>query len=210
MDNTSYRTRPVKPADLPKLIEIFSLSFFDGPLYKYIVPNPQKRRELLPKIMKKVIKLKYKYREGYVIENKDGEVAGGVFWYPKEATKPGYPFKDVLKSGLFFFPLKLPLNKIPEFLKFDVLEMKTFQSAMDAKKRILDYIAIHPEHQGRGLGSLLVNTVFKSEINPSEEFFVFTGDSRTINFYQRNGFKLQSEFHLFDGKVTFYDFKYPG
>ncbi len=88
--------------------------------------------------------------------------------------------------------------------------MKLFQQAIDAKKRILDYTAIHPDHQGMGLGSVLVNTVFQPEQNPDTEFFVFTGDAKTINFYQRCGFIAQDEFQLFKGKVTFYDFKFPG
>lgn len=62
-----------------------------------------RKKKLMAKLMRKVLSLKLKYRTTYVLESETKDLAGAVFWYSKDAQKVGYPFKDILFSGLAFF-----------------------------------------------------------------------------------------------------------
>ena len=199
-----FNIRTYQKDDFEALVQIFSEAFLDGPLYRYMLENRDQRKKLMYELMRQVLPLKLKYRTTYVIESKDKKIAGAVFWYPVGAKKPGYPIWEVIKSGLIFFPLKLPWSKIKPFLEYDEFESKLIQKALAEGYHILDYMAIAKAFQGKGAGSILIQTEFSND----KKQFVFTGYPENIKFYERNGYQLDQSYNCFNGDLEFYAFKH--
>lgn len=202
--NREFIVRTYQSSDFEDLVEIFLEAFLDGPLYQYVIADRGKRRHLMRKLMLKVLPLKLKYRTTYVLETSDKQVVGAIFWYRKNEKKAGYPFVELIKSGLVFFPLMLPWSKIKSFLEYDEFESTLIQNALKEGYHVLDYMAIAKAFQGKGAGSILVQT----EYSKTEKQFVFTGYPENIRFYERNGYLLDETHPCFNGNLDFYSFKH--
>ena len=55
------------------------------------------------------------------------------------------------------------------------------------------YIAVDPEYQGNGIGSLMLNELFKKYEIYNIPFYLETHVKRNIPFYQNLGFELLKE-----------------
>ncbi|MFX0211834.1 MAG: GNAT family N-acetyltransferase, partial [Candidatus Hodarchaeota archaeon] len=66
------------------------------------------------------------------------------------------------------------------------------------ENRYIDYLAIHPNHQSQGLGSLMLKycVTMMKEKDPDQEIFVTVQDTneKAIRFYNQNGFVVYSWF----------------
>lgn len=204
VNQEKFGVRAYQSNDFDALIDIFTNAFLDGPLYEYMEPKIEKRKRLLRALLLKVLPLKLKYRTTYIVETTDGEAVGAIFWYKKEDKRIGYPLIELLKSGLLWFPLRLPWKKLKAFIKYDQLESKVIQQALLEGYHVLDYMAISTKVQGQGAGSILVQT----EFDASQKQFVFTSYPQNIRFYERNGYQLDATYPCFDGAINFYALKH--
>jgi GNAT superfamily N-acetyltransferase len=139
-----------------------------------------------------------------VIETNDQKVAGAIFWYKPDTKKQGHSLRQLLTSGLIFFPFSLPLKKMKRLWEYEKLATQVIQKALDENYHVLDYMAIAKEYQGHGAGSILVQT----EYDFMQKQFVFTSFKSNIRFYERNGYILSDTYDCFDGAIQFYALKH--
>ncbi|KAL9643708.1 hypothetical protein ABK040_016155 [Willaertia magna] len=119
---------------------------------------------------------------------------------------PSYPtdplsnyWMDINACGLMF-PFKVGLQTTYRILKTDSvitkLEKKEAWGKMEFKKETtvkVEQIAVHPDYQGKGIGSKLVNFLVNDFKEKQLDSFLVTQNPNNIEFYGKYGFKVIAE-----------------
>jgi ribosomal protein S18 acetylase RimI-like enzyme len=57
----------------------------------------------------------------------------------------------------------------------------------------IDHLYVHPEHMGRGLGSLLLKLAMAREIGNEVRLWTFQCNTNAQRFYERHGFRVERD-----------------
>lgn len=134
--------------------------------------------------------------------DKDGQVIACFLWTPSSHKK--LSTWDMLKAGLWQMPFLFGISTVQRLLtimdNFEETEKDAFPK--DENDFImLERMAVHPDFQGRGLGSKCLKSVL-SEATASKVRLV-TQESRNVTFYKRLGFRVVAEADQFENEKEY-------
>ncbi|UMZ73744.1 GNAT family N-acetyltransferase [Natranaerofaba carboxydovora] len=126
----------------------------------------------------------------------DDQVVGvGVL---KEYDQKKLPFKDILKCIL-------PLIKLTPFLfRINYRNLNTLKRAsekptcIESPHATLEALAVHPHHQGKGIGKLLIKKIHEeaSKKDRISGIYLFTSDEKNKTLYEGLGYNIFQERNL--------------
>jgi GNAT superfamily N-acetyltransferase len=158
-------------------------AFHDDPAGRWVVPDAERRRSVLPSLF--VAGLRLESLRGNIVRTSDG--AGVAIWVPPASPPPTRA--QLLRSGIPFTPLRLRRAERPRLQRYLRANFELRSSALPADCWLLSGVAVEPDRQRQGLGSALIDRVTRRGVPCG----LLTSLPENIPFYERRGFAVVSE-----------------
>ncbi|MCL4177075.1 MAG: GNAT family N-acetyltransferase [Verrucomicrobia bacterium] len=185
-------TSPVVALDrhqLPQALATLVKAFAFDPMATYFFPNAPQRGIGLAHIFQ--MALRHGLRGGAVDAVHDG---GGVaIWLRSERATMSLP--RMIRMGLLAAALRVgyaATRRIMRFLQW--MEEQRLQSVASRHWYLLN-LAVRPELQGQGLGSILLRSGLDRAQLQGVPCFLETTNPRNVPFYEKHGFRVIHEGH---------------
>ena len=161
--------------------KVLGLAFQEDPIWKAILKDDPDKFSLVFGVP-----LKYSLKYGVVYASSPN-LEGIAAWLPSDYVKSG--FFRLLMSGALWSAMKLG-SKIGKLIQ-EVFEIITEdrETNMKGTYLYLYVIGVAPEHQGKGIGSCLINNML-SYLPPEIPIYLETETERNVSLYERLGFKV--------------------
>jgi len=199
--DTNPRVELLREEHLDRLNETLELAFKNDPLVNYLTytrdrKKPSRAQQKLAVLLwKKYMKFALKQELAYTV---DAGYSALISTPPEKDFKRLNPIERLFKTTLLkMFNLTSYLNRSPEqrrrYQEF-IEKTKALSDAHlpgDAAKDMvyIDLLATHPDYQGRGNATALLETVlFHADIR-GRTVYLFTGNTVNIGFYGLFGFE---------------------
>ncbi|HWS38152.1 MAG TPA: GNAT family N-acetyltransferase [Actinoplanes sp.] len=178
------------PADVVAAAELIAFSFDDLRPNRYLVPEPESRRA----IMAGYFGLAAGHAAGGAGEvhllERDGELAATAVWFDR--TGPETPFPDYDERLRQIVPIEM----LP---RFEHLDKTLDENHLHDPHFHLAFVAVHPDHQGQGHGTRLVEGVHRRlDENGVVSFLEATNEANQA-LYRRLGYVDVATVTLEDG-----------
>lgn len=175
----------LESSQIAKASEVLAASFYGDPLFRYLTPDSELARL---NALKWLFKIALEYSQPYKQIYTTDEMKGVAVWLP-----PGQ------LSSRNFRLLQIALSALPDaLLLLGWRRIGRFLSVVFAKHEIsephwhLMLLGVSPTSQGQGIGSLLLQPIFKQAEAEGLPCYVETLTEQAVRFYQKNGFEVAS------------------
>lgn len=177
--------RPQLPHALATLVEAFA----SDPMATYFFPLASKRSSGLAHILR--VALRHGLCDGVV---DSVHASGGVaIWLRSECATMNLP--RMIRTGLLAAALKVGFAATRRIMRFlQRMEEQRNQSIAGRHWYLLN-LAVRPELQGQGLGSVLLRSGLDRAQHQGVPCFLETTNPRNVPFYQKHGFRLVHKGH---------------
>ena len=189
MSETTVAITHATPADVPTVASVLARAFQDDPVFRWSIPDADRRRVFLPGVFAAFAELYLPCEETYLTE--DG--AGTALWAPAHVD----PFHG--EAGEVFGQRMTEL-----LIEADAERCRTvgkvFAEHQPAQPWVyLQLIGVVPDHQRRGLGSRLLAPVLARCDAAGTPAYLEASSMDNRRLYERHGFATIGEVTLPDG-----------
>jgi ribosomal protein S18 acetylase RimI-like enzyme len=167
--------------------ELLARAFHNDPLYMLVIPEADKRAEVLSWLFDRVVHYSLLYGEVHTTRMLEGVAC----WLPPGQTE--LTVGRVVRSGLYATPLKMGLAAYRHFDTYMGYADKLHKRYAPESHWYLWAIGVNPLSQGRGIGSRLMEAVLVRASADGAACYLETGVKRNIRFYEKHGFKVVGE-----------------
>lgn len=173
--------------DLLQASDILGKAFMDDPIWIEILKDELEKFSIVFEVPLKHT-LKYGKIYGY-----SSNLEGIAAWLPSHNVNMN--FFQFIWSGAFRSALKLG-KKIGKRIQ-EVFKTITEDRELNMKVPYiyLYVIGVLPEHQGKGVGSSLINAMLNT-LPPEIPLYLETETEQNIKFYEKLGFKIMKEIRI--------------
>eukprot|EP01112_Ceratiomyxa_fruticulosa_P005595 TRINITY_DN1629_c0_g3_i1.p1 TRINITY_DN1629_c0_g3~~TRINITY_DN1629_c0_g3_i1.p1 ORF type:complete len:220 (-),score=33.56 TRINITY_DN1629_c0_g3_i1:22-681(-) len=193
-----YKVIPLSPTEhLEAITPLLTEAFFDDPKFKEMFPDNSQRKYELSWLFERMVWMKA-YREDsfhfVVVCEKTDRVVGCIFLTPLGAHTS---FWLKVQAGLLVAPYYIGWRNFQTMMSIssfiDGVENQYFEEtgANRSDYFLISHVAISPEHQGKGLGKMLVNFVIDHSRSKGRSLLLGTAKLSNVEFYKKCGFKLE-------------------
>jgi ribosomal protein S18 acetylase RimI-like enzyme len=207
--------RTATPEDFPRIADAMASALFDNPITIWHVPDESRRLDVMREFFTVLLENVYT-RFGLVYTNV-GEVASGAMWIAHDAQedqrpKPGLPVEWCRTCNTPRARGRLPRNMVVppdtsaemdrtlavvfrDFSRtFELFELFEAHHPQDPHY-YLQFIGVHPECQGTGIGSALLRAVLdRCDLEGAAAYL--EADERSKLLYLKHGFEATAELRL--------------
>ena len=173
-------------SDRNLVVDILSESFDDNQSVNYIIKQDGKRRERLRRLIEYSFDVCYWYGKVYLSDDKKGCV---LIVLPEKK-------KTTLRSIMLDVKLIFLCIGLSNAKKALVREGKIKKLQMNAPMYYLWFIGVKCNHQGKGIGGILLNEVIKESESDKMAICLETSTLQNIPWYQKFGFTIYNELEL--------------
>jgi ribosomal protein S18 acetylase RimI-like enzyme len=177
----------ITPDDVKKVIKVAGDAFLNDPLMVYSFPDDEERK----KNSKYGFYMIYNYGLKYGLTYATSENLEGIsIWLPPDKVYPS-TWQMMRYGGLYTmrkvgFKMKAMKRSITVFS----FEEKKHKELAPFDHWYFQNIAVKPEEQGKGYGSLLISTMLKTIESDGLPVYVETNTEKAMSIYQKHGFEL--------------------
>ncbi|MER7168622.1 GNAT family N-acetyltransferase [Micromonospora sp. NPDC000207] len=170
--------RAATPADLDEAGRLLAVAFMPDPVSRWIFPDPAERARLHPAFFRPFLEAVLDGGALHVA----GDTVGAALWLPVDGHGPA---ED--DDGL---ALRLEAAIGPEHTKrFAVLDDLMSADHPTRPHSYLPFIAVHPDHQGTGVGRALLEHHLRLLDAEGTPAYLEASTPRSISLYARHGFR---------------------
>ena len=192
-DSSSPRVIPLSPADQPTAVEVLTLAFDGNPIYRTLLPAPDKRRRALDALWRALIATTSRY--GAV--DTTAETAGVACWLAPGNADLG--LWQLIRTGLAmpWAMMRFPPAARRRFLELVAVSDRIRRNIMPHPHWYLWALGVEPKHQGQGIGAaLLTHGIARAD---AEELpsYLETETEPNAAFYTRRGYVV-----VHDGEIA--------
>ena len=182
----ALRPRKAMAADLPNVTDTLALSFYDDPVFMWLIDDGSRRRQLLPGFFGVIAKSYLAYDQIYAVD----QGASAAVWAP-----PGAEDDEELPTVLG--------EAVEEYAErlFEILGLMEEKHPAEPHYYLF-FLGTRPEWQGRGLGSSLMAPVLETCDRDRVPAYLEASSERNKQLYLRHGFEVTDEIQLRDGPKT--------
>lgn len=138
-------------------------------------------------IVRKMVKIlrSYGYAETLTLS---GKVVGTAVWVPPGVS---ITYWELVKVGLLTLPFRIGLRRFARIMSAMNISDKIKSNLLNGRKYWqLEYLGIHPDHQGKGYGSKLLAPILKEAEQSGVPVFLQNFTIENTRFYEKNGFNV--------------------
>lgn len=171
--------------DIARAALILSRAFQKNPLMEYFVPDKSRRIDVLPEIMKFVV------RSGLVcgrIYTSSDNLEGIAVCLPSESSDLSL-WQILRVKGVLLTIIKHG-KVFGKLLSYESFSSKVRDRLAPSKHWYLNVIGIDPVHQGKGFGGILLRSMFNHVDKEQLPCYLETHEEATVSMYQHYGFEV--------------------
>ena len=190
-DRGVARVRKATDDDVLALAGALARAFFDDPVLEWMVPDARRRERTGPLGFETWLRKMYLPKgEVYTDERR----AAGALWAPPGAWKlpPAQQLRLLPRMVRIFGARRLPMI-------MSGLTAIEKQHPDDRPHWYLAVLGTDPEHQGRGIGSAVMQPVLERCDADGVPAYLESSKERNVPYYRRHGFEVTAEFELPEG-----------
>jgi GNAT superfamily N-acetyltransferase len=120
-----------------------------------------------------------------------GELEGVAIWWAPEFVEPND--ERARAVGLNKQPDVLPVDAWKRFLAFGAFSQNIHRQSITGLHWYLNAIGVAPESQGKGVGSVLLSSMFERLDRAQLPAYLDTGKEKNVDYYRHRGFILTVE-----------------
>jgi GNAT superfamily N-acetyltransferase len=179
--------RDVAPVDVEEITGLVAAAMWDGPVARWLHPDAEVRRRDSPRYFEIFVEHAVRYGEVYATSDYDtGRVSGVALWFPMTAMIPP--------------PLDYE-QRMKEVTGQAYDRNCELDAAIEARHptdphHYLAFLAVHPENQGRGIGSALLDRHHARLDEAGIPAYLEANDPRNRDLYLRHGYRIRSVIEL--------------
>jgi len=175
---------PLKRSQLKDAAGLLADAFFDDPLASYMVPDKNKRRRELSRMMGRCLSYGMLYGHVETTENLEGVAA----WVKPEYVK--FNFYRMLRSGMIAIPWILGLGATRRFNRVLSDGDRLHAKYAPGRHWYLFILAANPNAQRRGGGTALMNRGLARIDAQGLPCYLETMSHKNVAYYPRHGFEM--------------------
>jgi ribosomal protein S18 acetylase RimI-like enzyme len=179
--------RPARPAEIPAVGELISVSFSHLDANAYLVPPPADRVPVMAAFFTLLTEHAHRHGRVDVVDDPDGDgLAAAAVWFDLTRDMPDPPdYEDRLGdlSGAY-----RP--------RFDALDELFAKHHPEEPHWHLAFLAVCPEHQHRGLGSALMHRTHRELDAQGVPSYLEATNDDNVRLYRRHGFTDMDPFDI--------------
>lgn len=182
--------RDVAPIDTAEITDVLSSAMGDGPVARWLTPDANLRRGSGPAYFTIFVEHAVHFGEVYATADPDsGALSGVALWFPFTAyIPPPFDYDRRLKDAAD--------SAYDRACELD--------AALEARHpatphHYLAFLAVRPEHQGRGIGSALLERHHARLDGAGIPAYLEANHPRNRDLYLRHGYQAQERIDLPDG-----------
>ncbi len=168
--------------------EVLARSFFDDPLWTWIEPDDERRRQMLPWFMTMSTRYGQLLGEQYTTQ---GPVMGVATWAPPGVTDDLDP--DGTRTGFNQAPARMGEEALRRFAAMLEHQAAARRQAMPQPFWYLPTLGVDPPCQRQGVGSALLAPVLQRADADGLSCYLETEKARNVAFYEKHGFQVVVE-----------------
>lgn len=174
--------------DINQAVEVLARAFKNDSLYKYLIPEEEKRHKILPYFFKFRIRYGMLYGETYATSPR---MEGLAIWIPyKNINISSW---RVLKCGGVSLFLKAGKDVMGRLSNLEEYASQIHKKHADFPHWHLSPIAVDPTFQGKGFARTLLNNMLERIDKEKVPCFLETQSENNVSIYKRYGFKVVEE-----------------
>lgn len=162
-------------------------AFFDDPMFRYIIPDDNERRRVLPRIFQ--LNLAYACRFGEVYATPQD--AGAALWIP-----PGFaeitPWR-MLQVGMFAAPFQINWRTLSKLMAVTEVMERMHKRMAPERHWYLSQIGVAPARQRQGMGGQLLAPMLARIDAAHLPCYLETTKAENVRLYERFGFVVVEE-----------------
>ncbi len=179
-----YDVRKAQPAKSAALADALARAFHDDPLFTWLLPDPSRRVAISRRGFDLFLKRVWlQHEETYTVGD---SAAGACVWEP-----PG-TWKLSVREQLSLLPAMLPVfgRHLPRVLG----TLNAVEKGHPTEPHYyLAFIGVSPEHQGKGMGSIMMHPVLQRCDAEGIPAYLEASAPRNRDLYLRHGFEVTEE-----------------
>jgi ribosomal protein S18 acetylase RimI-like enzyme len=175
------------PSQTVVAAEILATAFQNDPMYRYVIPNDEKRQRNLIWLMGRVIQYSLLYGRVYMTSANEGVIC----WLPPGRAK--LTTAGIIRTGLFTIVLRFGVSAYRRFDDNMEYTNKIHNSHAPNPHWYLWAIGVNPTHQGKGVGGKLLTPILSLSSHDGTPCYLETHNEKNIQFYEKHGFKIVNE-----------------
>ena len=173
--------------------QVMARAFFEDPFFTFSLPDPARRRRVLPWLFERTIR--YGQRYGRVLTTPGLE--GLAVWLgPRH---PSVGLAGSLQTGLFLLPWKLGVRALLRSLRLSNLADQLHRQSVTGAHWYLLGLGVEPSLQGRGVGRALLQPLLAQADREKAFCYLDTNNQDNLRFYERFGFAVVCQGHAIPG-----------
>jgi ribosomal protein S18 acetylase RimI-like enzyme len=178
---------PLESGSRARAAHLLARAFHDDPAYRLVIPEEDRRVEVLSWLFDRVVRYSLLYGEVHATPALEGVAC----WLPPGGAR--LTLGRLVRSGLYAAPLKMGLASYRRFDAFLSYENELRERCAPVSHSYLWVIGIDPSTQGRGIGGRLLERVLARASVEGAPCYLETGLERNLRFYERHGFEVVGE-----------------
>ena len=171
--------------DLPAIVDAMAHAFYDDPVFKWMFPDDDRRLRQSRRYFAGRARALFRQDEIYTV---DGGRAAAMWARPGEWHDPPL---EVLRQFASLLPAMW--KRVPQSLA----GLREIESRHPERPHwYLSVLGTHPERQGEGLGSALLQPILDECDRLEIPAYLETSTERNVDFYTRHGFRVSERIRM--------------
>ncbi len=177
-------------SQIPSASGVLGAAFRDNSLFKHFAVQDDLKRLSTTQLMSRLLlRYAHRYEAIYATTDTTTQVIKGVaIWIPPKQ----FPLNDfrLLMEGGYAIPFKLRLSKLLQLARLFFKIEARHKVHVSQPHWYLMMLGVHPDYQGQGIGSALIQPVLAKADAENMPCYLETSTADAVRFYRRQGFEV--------------------
>ena len=184
-------------AQIEFVAAVLNQAFQDEPHFKYLLPDEQTRRTVLPLFLRSLARASHASGEIYTTEN----IEGGALW-----ISPGrvFTFGRIVRTGMWATPLELGWASFRRCIDFGACLDAVHRRLAIGAHWYLVALGVKPSRPGSAIRAALLQPVLSRADSDGLPCYFETFRERDLLFYQEHGFRVEGAGSIPGGGPNFW------
>ncbi len=179
---------------------IMARAFYDDPLFRHAIPEPQSRKNRLPGLFRLNLEYGMLFGETFCLPEQ-----GLAIWLPPGKTR--ITIYRALQAGMWLTPVKIGLKAVIRLASLNTISEKYHDQVAPDPHWYLFLLGVDPAFQGQGLGGQLIKPILDWADSAQTPCYLETNNPLAVRFYKKYGFAVAAEHSVSSGGLLFWSMR---